>query len=44
MDLKPFAAEREHLGHERHPVELPVAVERPQNFFLASNFHPVAYA
>jgi hypothetical protein len=44
MDLKPFAAEREHLGHKRHPVELPVTVECPQDFFLTSNLHPVSYA
>jgi hypothetical protein len=28
VDLKPLSAESEHLGHERHAVELTVAVER----------------
>src|SRR5579859_6015926 len=44
IDLKPLAAECEHLRHERHAVQLPVGVERPQDFLFASHFHPVADA
>jgi hypothetical protein len=43
IDLKAFAAEREHLRHEGHPVELPLIIERPQNLFLAPDFHPIAH-
>ena len=41
IDLKSLAAEREHLGHERHAIELSLLVERPQNLFLASDLYPV---
>jgi hypothetical protein len=43
VDPKALATEREHLGHERHAVELPVVVERAQDFVLASDFDPVTY-
>jgi len=39
--LEFLAAEREHLGHERHAVELPTGVQRPQDLFLASDLHPL---
>jgi hypothetical protein len=42
VDLKLLAAECKHLGHERHAVKLPVAVERVQDFVLAPDFYPVA--
>lgn len=44
VDLESLPAKAEHLGHKRHPVELSLAVERPQDFFLAPDFHPVADA
>jgi hypothetical protein len=43
VDLKLSAAEREHLGHERHAVELPLAVECAQDLIFASDLHPLAY-
>jgi hypothetical protein len=42
VDLKPFAAKREHLGHEGHAIETPLAVESAQDFALAADFHPIA--
>jgi hypothetical protein len=44
VNLKSLAAEREHLGHERRAVEFPFAVERPEDFLFAPDFHPIAYA
>jgi hypothetical protein len=42
VDLELLAAESEHLGHEGHAVETPVAVKGAQNFALAADFHPIA--
>src|ERR1700734_2183745 len=33
VHLKPLVAERKHLRHEGHAIQLPVAVKRPQNLF-----------
>jgi hypothetical protein len=44
VHLKPLPAEREHLRHEWHAVELTVAIERPENLLFASNRHPIAGA
>jgi hypothetical protein len=43
VNLVPLPAKLEHLRHKRHAVELAVAVECPQDFFLASYFDPVTY-
>jgi hypothetical protein len=37
-----LAAVLEHLRHERESVEPPAIVERPEDFLLASDLHPVA--
>ena len=42
MDLESLAAELKHLRHEGNSVKLCIIVECPQNFFLASYFHPIA--
>ena len=42
VDLKTLSAEREHLGHERHAIELPFEIERLQYFVLASDLYPVS--
>jgi uncharacterized membrane protein affecting hemolysin expression len=44
VDLKFFATEREHLGHERHAIETSIAVESAEDFIFAANFHPIAYS
>jgi hypothetical protein len=41
VDLKSFAAERKHLRHKRHAVELSVHVQGSKNFFLAADFDPI---
>ena len=37
-----LAAESEHLGHERHSLELPLRVERPENVLLGAHSHTIA--
>ena len=44
VHLEPLAAEREHLGHERHAVYASILVQRAQNIFLAAHFDPVSHA
>src|SRR5437773_11610043 len=44
VNWKPPAAKREHFGHKWHPLELPVGVQRSEDFFFASDFYPVAGA
>jgi hypothetical protein len=44
VNLKSLPAEREHLGHKRHAIELPFVVQSTQDFFLAADFHPIAYS
>ena len=40
---KSLAAKRKHLGHKRHALELSVAVQGTENFFLAPHFDPIAH-
>jgi hypothetical protein len=42
VNLKALAAKREHLRHERHAIELRIAVERPEYFVFTPNLDPVA--
>jgi hypothetical protein len=43
VDLELFAAERKHLGHKGHTVELSIMVERAQYLIFAPDFYPVTY-
>jgi hypothetical protein len=43
IDSKLPATVLEHLRHERHTVESPVAVEGPQDFVFGSDFDPIAH-
>jgi hypothetical protein len=43
VNSKPLTTEREHFGHEWHPVELAIAVERSKNLIFAANLDPVAH-
>src|SRR5262249_39005763 len=42
--LKFLPAEDKHLGHQRHSIDFAVLVERSENFFAASDPHPVTGA
>src|SRR5262249_26125806 len=42
VNLKALAAEGKHLRHERHAIQLPIAVERRQYLILASDLNPIA--
>src|SRR6266481_2740274 len=41
IDLKSLAAVSEHLRHEWHSIQLAIALQRAQDFFLTSDLDPV---
>jgi len=40
-DSKLFSNKRKHFRHKRHSFKVPVAVETPKDFVLASNLNPI---
>ena len=42
VDLKSHAAVSEHLGHERHPLELAIGVQCLKDLLLTADLNPLA--